>query len=145
MVRILHTWDDRQPMRRVLPYDVVFVFGSNQRGVHGAGAAEFAAKYFGAVYGIGEGYMGQSYAVPTKDHQLNVRPLDDIRPAVERFVEFARLHDRLKFFLTPFGCGLAGYRPPDVAPMLQNLTVNCAIPLSWMSLFPNYKFLESGV
>lgn len=145
MKKILYTWDDKLPMRRSLPYDVTFVFGSNQRGRHGAGAAEFALKYFGAVEGIGEGYAGQSYAIPTKDAHIQRRPLVEIAPAVQRFVEFARLHNRLKFFITPIGCGLAGYRPADVAPLFADLPNNCAIPLSWTSLFPGYSFLDSEV
>lgn len=45
----------------------VFVFGSNPEGRHGAGAAKVAVTQFGAKYGIGEGLIGDSYALPTKD------------------------------------------------------------------------------
>ena len=45
----------------------VFVFGSNPEGRHGAGAAKIAVTQFGAKYGIGEGLVGDSYALPTKD------------------------------------------------------------------------------
>lgn len=45
----------------------VFVFGSNPEGRHGAGAAKVAVTQFGAKYGIGEGLVGDSYALPTKD------------------------------------------------------------------------------
>ena len=45
----------------------VFVFGSNPEGRHGAGAAKIAVIQFGAKYGIGEGLVGDSYALPTKD------------------------------------------------------------------------------
>lgn len=47
--------------------DYVFVFGSNPEGRHGAGAAKIAVTQFGAKYGIGEGLVGDSYALPTKD------------------------------------------------------------------------------
>lgn len=47
--------------------NTVFVFGSNPEGIHGAGAAKVAREKFGAVYGVGEGITGQSYALPTKD------------------------------------------------------------------------------
>lgn len=46
---------------------VVFVFGSNPEGRHGAGAAKVARERFGAVYGQGEGLQGNAYAIPTKD------------------------------------------------------------------------------
>lgn len=143
--KVLYTWDDKLPMRRKLPYDVTFTFGSNQRGRHGAGAAEFARKYFGAVEGIGEGYAGQSYAIPTKDVYIQRRALSDIAPAVQRFRDFARLHNRLKFFITPIGCGLAGYKPVDIAPLFGELSSNCAIPLSWTCFFPGYSFHDSEV
>ncbi len=47
--------------------DVVFVFGSNPEGRHGAGSAKVAHDVFGAQYGVGEGLTGNSYALPTKD------------------------------------------------------------------------------
>lgn len=47
--------------------NVVFVFGSNLEGRHGAGAALFAKNNFGAIYGQSEGLQGNSYAIPTKD------------------------------------------------------------------------------
>ena len=47
--------------------DVIFVFGSNPEGRHGAGAAKVAREKFGAIYGQGEGLQGNAYALPTKD------------------------------------------------------------------------------
>ena len=47
--------------------DIIFVFGSNPEGRHGAGSAKVAREYFGAIYGQGEGLQGNSYAIPTKD------------------------------------------------------------------------------
>ena len=47
--------------------DEIFVFGSNLKGIHGAGAALFARTHCGAVLGQGEGLQGQSYALPTCD------------------------------------------------------------------------------
>ena len=47
--------------------DVIFVFGSNYEGRHGAGAAKVAKEQFGAVYGMAEGLQGNAYAIPTKD------------------------------------------------------------------------------
>jgi len=50
--------------------DVIFVFGSNPEGRHGAGAAKVAKDKFGAIYGQGEGLQGNSYALPTKDLRI---------------------------------------------------------------------------
>ena len=43
----------------------IFVFGSNLAGSHGGGAARFAYNRFGAVWGLGTGIQGQTYAIPT--------------------------------------------------------------------------------
>ena len=45
---------------------MIFVFGSNLRGIHGKGAALHAKQKHGAVQGVGEGLRGNSYALPTK-------------------------------------------------------------------------------
>lgn len=55
----------------VLKENQVFVFGSNPKGRHGAGAANDALKYFGAKYGKGRGLQGQSYALVTKNLDEN--------------------------------------------------------------------------
>lgn len=99
--------------------DPVFVFGSNLAGRHGKGAALWARQHRGAIYGRGEGYQGNSYAIPTKDANLRTLPLDDICNSVVSFLEFALSHPELTFQLTPIGCGLAGYSPRDIAPMFD--------------------------
>ena len=45
----------------------IFVFGSNEAGRHGKGAALAAKLQYGAVYGVGRGRTGNAYAIPTKD------------------------------------------------------------------------------
>lgn len=47
--------------------NTVFVFGSNPKGIYGAGAAATAKAKFGAIQGQGEGMQGNAYALPTKD------------------------------------------------------------------------------
>ena len=63
----------------------IFVFGSNEAGIHGAGAARTALKW-GAVLGVGTGLMGQTYAIPTKDKNLNTLELGDIKDYVDLFI-----------------------------------------------------------
>lgn len=94
----------------------VFVFGSNLAGRHGAGAALWARQHRGAIYGRGEGIQGNSYAIPTKDANLKSLPLEIIANHIVYFLEFAYAHPELTFQLTPIGCGLAGYRPEQIAP-----------------------------
>jgi len=80
----------------------VFVFGSNLAGIHGAGSARHAVRHHGAVYGVGIGRQGNSYAIPTKDRYLRVLPLTEIKKHVEEFLQYAsRLpEDRLKWLLS---------------------------------------------
>ena len=94
--------------------DEVFVFGSNLAGKHAGGAARVARECFGAVMGQGEGMQGQSYAIPTMQGSI-----ETIKPYVDRFIVFARNHPKLKFYVTPIGCGIAGFRPEQIAPLFD--------------------------
>ena len=55
----------------------IFVFGSNEAGRHGAGAAA-QAKRWGAKNGIGVGLSGHTYAIPTKDKYIETLGLSRI-------------------------------------------------------------------
>lgn len=106
----------------------VFVFGSNEAGIHGAGAALFARKYHGAIYGQGEGLQGNSYGIPTKDARIRTLPLHIIAVYVRHFKEFAAANPDMTFQVTPIGCGLAGYTPEDIGPMFVGSPSNCIMP-----------------
>ncbi|MFZ2190078.1 MAG: hypothetical protein WAV48_04820 [Candidatus Magasanikiibacteriota bacterium] len=106
----------------------IFVFGSNLAGRHGKGAALFAKKHFGAVYGQGIGRQGDSYAIPTKDWWLNTLPIDQIKRHVDDFLEYATLNFWESFNVTAIGCGLAGYTPKDIAPLFREAPSNCNLP-----------------
>lgn len=104
--------------------NAIFVFGSNLGGRHGAGAALYARQHCGAIYGQGAGMQGKSYAIPTKDARLRVLPLSEIQVHVKRFLSYAAMcylkNVKLQFNVTPIGCGLAGYKPHEIAPMFKN-------------------------
>lgn len=106
----------------------VFVFGSNRAGRHGRGAANTAYRKFGAVWGRGEGLQGQSYGIPTKDRKLKTLRLVQIAVNVARFLHFAESRPDLRFFVTAIGCGLAGYKPKQIAPMFANSPANVILP-----------------
>ena len=108
----------------MLEKNEIFVFGSNYAGRHGKGAALTALRKFGAKNGQGTGLMGQSYGIATKDRNLNVLPLMSIKTQIAKFLLFALEHPELRFLVTPIGCGLAGYRPKDIAPLFYS----CNIP-----------------
>ena len=131
----------------------VFVFGSNLAGIHGAGAAKSAVLEHGAVYeknvtaryGVvgnnGVGLQGDSYAIPTKDEYLSSLSLNRIEPYVKEFVAFAKAHPDWMFNVTRVGCGLAGNKPSDIAPMFAG-----AVGLENVSLPEDFReFLSSSV
>lgn len=110
---------------------VIFVFGSNRAGRHGAGAALHALRYWGAIYWKGEGLHGDSYAIPTKDKDIQTLPLSSIEEHVNTFIVFAASHPSLQFLVTRIGCGLAGYTDAEIAPMFRNAPPNCRFDAAW--------------
>lgn len=92
----------------------IFVFGSNLAGNHAGGAARTARQRFGAVMGQGTGLQGQSYAIPTMQGGV-----ETIAPYVDDFVKFATKNPELKFFVTRIGCGIAGFKDEEIAPLFD--------------------------
>lgn len=104
----------------------IFVFGSNKEGMHGGGAARIAYDEFGAEWGVGVGMTGQCYAIPTID-----RSIDIIRNHVDVFTDYAKAHPELAFFVTRIGCGIAGWRDSEIAPLFKekaSALENVALP-----------------
>ena len=114
-----------------LEKDEVFVFGSNLAGMHGGGAARVAFECFGAVMGCGVGLRGQSYAIPTMQGGV-----ETIRPYVEEFIGFAKEHPEYFFYVTRIGCGIAGFRDRDIAPLFADAVAveNICLPESFVKL-----------
>ncbi|MBQ0008104.1 MAG: hypothetical protein KBT40_05240 [bacterium] len=126
-------------MKRVSPEFItkleqneIFVFGSNLAGMHGGGAARIAYMHFGAIMGQGVGLQGQSYAIPTMHGGVEV-----IKPYVDQFIEFAKLHPELKFLVTAIGCGIAGFSASEIAPLFASAcnVENIFLPQSFWNIF----------
>lgn len=125
-----------------LPVDdhTIFVFGSNLKGVHGAGAALVAHQAYGYPLGIPEGLQGRSYAIPTKDARLQPLPLAVIEQHFVNFIKHMRENPTKYYFMTAIGCGLAGYTAEDIVPMLyRHLTavdlMRLNLPTPWRKFF----------
>lgn len=116
---------------RTLNENEIFVFGSNLLGQHGGGAARIAHNHFGAEWGIGVGLTGQCYAIPTMHGGV-----DAIAPYVDEFIEFARNNKDLKFLVTRIGCGIAGFRDEEIAPLFKNALneLNIILPKSFYNI-----------
>lgn len=127
----------KTPQVRISPQKItelkeneIFVFGSNLAGQHGAGAARFAVEKFGAIRGQGVGLQGQSYAIPTMQGGV-----ETIKPYVDEFIVFAKAHKELKFFVTPIGCGIAGFKNREIAPLFAEAVSveNIYLPKSFLA------------
>jgi hypothetical protein len=114
---------------------MIFVFGSNLAGIHGAGAAKYAYENHGAEWGVGEGLTGNSYALPTKGYQIENIPFSDVARNVYTFVHFARNNPDMIFALTPVGTGLAGHSKRDLWSILSavGLPTNVYLTSSWVT------------
>lgn len=108
------------PLNRITPYFIdklsdeeIFVFGSNTEGIHAGGAARVALNW-GAELGEGTGLFGQTYAIPTMFKSTRY-----IKTYVKDFIHFAREHPSLKFLVTEIGCGIAGFKVHEIAPLFE--------------------------
>lgn len=115
---------------------IIFVFGSNLAGRHGAGAAVIASRDFGAAPGEGEGLWGNSYAIPTKNTYLKTMSLRDIAKYVERFkvdawLQWDKERYATMFLVTEVGTGLAGYSHREMASLFQSSPPNCFFSPRW--------------
>lgn len=105
----------------------IFVFGSNTKGIHGAGAALAAYKYFGAKYGQAKGLQGQSYAIVTKDLDKGLRSisLEEIWNQVQDLYEFARENPKSEFLIaySANGVNLNGYSNNEMAGVFWDMDI----------------------
>lgn len=123
----------------------IFVFGSNLKGQHFGGAARTAHEKFGAEWGVGDGPTGKCYAIPTMHGGI-----DDIKPFVDKFFQYAKDHPMNRFLVTRIGCGIAGFSDKDMAPLfLEALRIpNITLPKKWiftyldLGLYPDNEFGE---
>jgi hypothetical protein len=99
---------------------MIFVFGSNLAGIHGGGAAKYAHQQLGAVWGVGSGPSGQTYALPTKNEHIETRSFSEIAASVGAFKRYAAKHPEDTFQVTRIGCGLAGFADSQIAPLFAD-------------------------
>lgn len=119
----------------------IFVFGSNMEGKHYGGAARFAVNKFGAEMGNPVGLQGQSYAIPTltapgETKECRKLPLSEIGRYVQEMANFARENPDMFFYVTPIGCGIAGFSEQEIAPLFRCClgVENIALPQSFLNI-----------
>lgn len=122
-----------------LGQDEVFVFGSNLAGIHAGGAARTALEKFGAVMGQGVGLQGNSYAIPT----MQGGP-ETIKPYVDDFIALAEEWDQTTFLVTRIGCGIAGFKESEIAPLFDRAfdLYNVRLPESFARIIVRDRLLR---
>lgn len=99
--------------------DEVFVFGSNTEGMHAGGAARMAMNW-GAIYGKAFGLQGKTFAIPTVDYTRSGKmSVDEIKRYVDEFLDFTVKNKDKKFLVTEIGCGIAGFKVSEIAPLFR--------------------------
>lgn len=132
----------------------IFVFGSNTAGIHGGGAALTAYKKHGARWGMSYGHHGNSFALPTKGHIVvysripaadgkhegfaigDTLTIAEINEYVRGLLMYAKHHPEHEFQITRLGCGLAGLKDEDVAPLFFVAPSNCSFDDKWAEYLP---------
>ena len=112
-------------------HSIIWVFGSNMKGYHGAGAALIAKQKFGAPDGLFMGQCSRSYAIATEDSNLKPLQMKAIVPQIEKFVEHTINNPGFNFFVTRVGCGYAGYTDDQIGPLFAKCGGNCSLAEQW--------------
>lgn len=116
----------------------IFVFGSNMGGQHFGGAAHTAYVEFGAEWGIGEGFTGRCYAIPTLTRKGQKMKLEAIKTSIVRMYMEAKIHTELNFLVTKIGCGIAGFKESEIIPLIREAENvvgkldNVILPKEWL-------------
>ena len=119
----------------------LFVFGSNDRGNHGRGAALTAKNKFGATYGQPFGKQGQSFAVRTKMYQNGVLTeypnlTEDNKKEMDKMTiqdlallrEEALKNPNNKYYVTEIGTKLAGRTVVQMKDFFNRMNTKLGIP-----------------
>lgn len=99
----------------------IFVYGANEEFRHGKGSALEAKLKHGARNGIGP-FCGNSYGICTKATPYQTLHLWQIAEHVAEFIRFVNDHPEYDYTVVRVGCGLAGFRDEQIAPLFVSLS-----------------------
>lgn len=117
----------------------VFVFGSNRNGNHMGGAAAVAYTKFGAEWGIGEGLMGKSYALPTLNEGMEKVTEKELEDSFVKLLEFADQNRQMTFLVTKVGCGIAGWDVETVKKIFWQAAAKVSPDPDWAGIPSNVR------
>jgi hypothetical protein len=61
---------------------------------------------------------------------------ETIQPYVDEFIQFAKAHPELTFYVTKIGCGIAGFEIEEIAPLFKGAldVENIILPKDFVEL-----------
>lgn len=118
---------------------LVQVFATDVDGLHETADAQRAVEQWGALAGIGEGPSGSSYAIPVYDREGKIRPIEQMRGPIRRFLEYANKKKRTTFYVPRLGCTFMGYDDFDIAPYFTNAPEHVILPSGWRTYYQDYR------
>ena len=122
-----------------LQFNEVFVFGSNRNGNHMGGAAAVAYTKFGAEWGIGEGLMGNSYALPTLNEGMEKVTEKELEDSFVKLLKFADQNRQMIFLVTKVGCGIAGWDVETVKKIFWQAAAKVSPDPDWAGIPSNVR------
>jgi len=141
VVRPTREYTPEKITKENIPTNGIFVFGSNNRGVHGLGAAKTAVTEFGAVRGQASGQQGKSFAVRTKMYQNdkltiyneltedNKKEMDKMTIEDLNKLRLAAIaNPNNKYYVTEIGTKLAGRSVEQMKDLFKRMNNKFGIP-----------------
>ena len=65
------------------------------------------------------------------NEHLQQMPLSQIQHYIDDFKIYTKNHPKIKYFITSVGCGIAGYKVEEIAPMFKGISHNVIFPQSF--------------
>lgn len=88
---------------------------------------------------MGEGLAGDSYALPTKGLNISYMLLPKVKEHIKVFLDFAEANPQMTFQVTRVGCGLAGWKDSQIAPLFMQAPKNCQFDEYWRKYLGDNK------
>jgi hypothetical protein len=66
---------------------------------------------------------------------------ETIQPYVDEFIQFAKAHPELTFYVTKIGCGIAGFEIKEIAPLFKGAldVENIILPKEFVKFVKLFK------
>lgn len=115
----------------------IFVFDTNEAGMHITSVAHEAYETKKARWGMSYGHYGTSFAIPTRDIDMKPLSYPTIKAYVNGFLAYARGHKKMTFHIAQIGCDL--YNEEHMAALFVEAPFNCLFDEAWKDYLPEDK------